>query len=287
MLLDLIISGIAIGCIYALIALAFILVWKATEIVNFAQGDMLMICTFFCYFLMKTLHLPYWVSFLITMGFSMILGVFFHLILRKMIGEDEHSIIIATIAIGIIIRGFVGMAGAVDTYPFPSLFSGEPFSLCGIIINRQYVWIILITIALLVMFYYFYNHTTFGIAMRATSQDRIASQLMGISMDKVYYLSWMICSAVGAVAGMLIAPIIFMYITMGAVGIKAFPAAVLGGWGSVPGAVVGSIIIGISENLAGGYLPHGIKDMAAWILLIIVLIVKPSGIFGIHERKKV
>jgi branched-chain amino acid transport system permease protein len=215
------------------------------------------------------------------------LGGFLHLILKKMYGAHEFSIIIATIGIGIIIRGSVGSIGATDTYPFPSPLGAEPYNILGIILNRQFIWIIVMTIALLVIFYFFYNRTTFGTAMRATSQDPIASQLMGININRIFCLSWIICSVVGAIAGMLIAPITFLFLLVGFVGLKAFPSAVLGGWGSVPGAVVGSIIVGISENLAGGYLPHGLKDVFAWVLLIIVLIIKPSGIFGFHEKKKV
>ena len=268
-------------------AFAFILVYKATGIVNFAQGDMLMLCAFFCYFLIYVLHLPYWVAFFFTLVFSVILGGVLHLILRRMYGAHEFSIVIATIAIGIIIRGGVGSVGATDTYTFPSPFGSEPYKIGGVLLNPQFIWIIVMTIALLVIFYLFYNRTIFGMAMRATSQDPIASQLMGININRVFCLSWMVCSVVGAIAGMLISHITFLFLLVGFVGLKAFPSAVLGGWGSVPGAVVGSIIVGVSENLAGGYLPHGLKDVFAWILLILVLIIKPSGIFGIHVKKKV
>lgn len=287
MLVQQIISGIAIGCIYGLVALAFILVYKATEIVNFAQGDMLMASAFFCYFLINYFHFSYWLSFFLTLVFAVLFGIIMHFILKRMFGAHEFSIIIATIAIGIIIRGSIGVFGGTDTYPFPSPFRAEPYNILGIIINAQFIWIIIITFILLVVFYYIYNRTDFGTAMRATSQDTIASQLMGINVNFVYLLSWIICSTVGAIAGILIAPITFLFLTVGFVGLKGFPAAVLGGWGSVPGAVVGSIIIGVAENLAGGYLPHGIKDIFAWIILILVLVIKPSGIFGIHQKKKV
>jgi len=281
-----VISGIAIGCIYAMVALAFILVYKATEIVNFAQGDMLMLCTFFCYYLITILQISYWPAFVLTLIFSIFLGLLMHLVLRKMFGAHEFSIIIATIAVGIIIRGGIGLLGGTDIYPFPSPFRAEPYNLGWIIINRQFVWIIFITFLLLIVFYYIYNRTTFGTAMRATSQDPTASQLMGINVNVIFGLSWIICSAVGAVAGILIAPITFLFLGIGFVGLKAFPAAVLGGWGNIPGAVVGSLTIGVSENLAGGYLPYGMKDIFAWIILIIVLILKPEGIFGIHRKKK-
>ena len=137
------------------------------------------------------------------------------------------------------------------------------------------------------LLYLFFKFTDIGIAMQATSQNQLAAYLMGIGVKKVFLLTWAISAVIAAVAGILIAPISFLHANMGFIGLKAFPAAVLGGFGSIPGAIVGGLIIGLSENLAGAYLTTGFKNVFAYIILIIVLMIRPEGIFGIQEKKRV
>jgi branched-chain amino acid transport system permease protein len=174
-----------------------------------------------------------------------------------------------------------------DTHGFQTPFT-EKFVRTGpLVISWEYLSIILMTTALILILFSFFRFTRIGTAMRATSQNQLAAVYMGISVTKVFSLTWTIAAALGGIGGILLSPITFVHMNMGFIGLKAFPAAVLGGFGSLPGAIVGGLIIGISESLSGYYLPDGWKDVAAWIILIGVLIIRPQGLFGIQEKKKV
>jgi branched-chain amino acid transport system permease protein len=290
-ILQTILSGIAIGCIYGLVALGFVLIYKATEVFNFAQGEMMVIGAFITYTLITLWGFPYWAALLIT---TVSLGLFGMLleriILRPLIGESIFAIVMLTIGLSIFIRAFVSMVpgwGA-DTYGFTTPFSDKTVAFGELILSWEHLAIILMTFALILVLFVFFRFSRIGIAMRATSQNQLGAVYMGISVNRVFSLTWTISAALGGIGGILLAPITFVHMNMGMVmGLKAFPAAVLGGFGSIPGAMVGGLIIGIIESLSGVYLPIGWKDVAAWIILILVLILKPEGLFGIQQKKKV
>jgi branched-chain amino acid transport system permease protein len=288
--LQTLLSGIAIGCVYGLVALGFVLIFKATEVINFAQGEMMVIGAFIAYTLVGLFHLNYWLALLITIlalgTFGMLLERF---VLRSLIGEPVFAIVMLTIGLGYSVRSGVSMVPGwgTDTYGFKTPFTDKFIRYAGMVLSWEQVAIICMTSILILVLFLFFRFTRIGIAMRATSQNQLAAVYMGISVNRVFSLTWTISAAIGGVAGIFLAPITFVHMNMGFIGLKAFPAAVLGGFGSIPGAIVGGLIIGVTESLSGVYLPEGWKDIAAYIILILVLMIRPEGLFGIQEKKKV
>jgi len=210
-------------------------------------------------------------------------------VLRPLIGEPVFAIVMVTIGVGIFCRSAVSMipGWGTDTLGFRTPFGEKFFRPGELVISWEHLAIIILTTTLIFCLYCFFRFTRLGVAMRATSQNQLAAAYMGISVRRVFSLTWIISAAVAAFAGILLAPITFVHMNMGFIGLKAFPAAVLGGFGSIPGAIIGGLIIGITENFAGVYLPIGWKDVAAYIILILVLMIRPEGLFGIQEKKKV
>ena len=288
MIVQQIISGLALGCVYGLIALGFVLIFKATEVINFAQGEMMMIGAFVAYTLITMLNVPFLLAFLLTPIICGCLGIILERVLiRPLVKESIVSIIMVTIGLSITLRAFAGMIWSYDTLDFPHLFSEEAVRIGGVVMAPVDIWVIFVTVGLVLLLYAFFRFTTVGISLQASAQNPLASLLMGISVKRVYAMTWAISGMVGAVAGIIVAPISFLNCNMGFLGLKAFPAAVIGGFNSIPGAIVGGVIIGISENLAGIYLPLWFKDIFAYVIMLLVLMIRPEGIFGTHEQKKV
>ena len=288
MLWQQIISGMAVGCIYALVALGFVLIYKATEVINFAQGEFMMIGAFAAYTLIVFFKVPFLPAFVFTLIFMFLFGILLdRVIFRPLVGEGAFALVMVTIGLAFTLRSLAGMIWTYDTFDFPFVFSEKPLDLGGLVISKVHLTIIVSSVILMSLLYLFFKFTDIGIAMQATSQNQLAAYLMGIGVKKVFLLTWAISAVIAAIAGILIAPISFLHANMGFIGLKAFPAAVLGGFGSIPGAIVGGLIIGLSENLAGGYLTPGFKNIFAYIILILVLMIRPEGIFGIKEKKRV
>lgn len=302
-LLQEIVSGIALGSIYALIALGFTLIYKATEVVNFAQGELMMVGAFVNYFLVtalvNTIGEPTLSVFLLAFVGSIIFSIFFGwlldiLINRPLKDKPLFSVFMATLSLSIILRAVVSMiAGPLSLIPV-SPFDSEVIFVAGIVISKLDLLIIASAIILVAVFYYFFNRTRWGIAMQATSEDPVAAQLMGIPVKKVYSLVWIFSTIVATISGILLAPrMAILDTSMGFLGLKAFPAAVLGGFGSIPGAILGGIILGIIETVSMGTLSFHfawikeINDIIVWIVLIAVLMIKPDGLFGVEKVKKV
>jgi len=289
-ILQYVVSGIAIGAIYALVALGFVLIYKATEVVNFAQGELMMIGAFLALTFINLLGLSYWVAFLLTLLGMAVLGVVLdRVLISPLIGEPTFSIVMVTIGFGILARSVVSMipGWGTDTYGFKTPFADKNLRAADIVVSWEHLAIISITLVAVVIFYAFFKYTRVGVALQATAQNQLAAVYMGISIKRVFTIAWAISAVMAGVAGILLAPVTFVHMNMGFIGLKAFPAAVLGGFGSIPGAIVGGLIIGVTESLAGIYLPIGWKDIAAYVILILVLIIRPQGLFGIQERKKV
>jgi branched-chain amino acid transport system permease protein len=279
---------LAVGCIYGLVALGFVLIYKATELVNFAQGDLLMLGAFVCYMSIVWWGLPYWAGFVIAVvvigAFGALLDAF---VLRRVIGQPQFAVVMLTIGLGAMFRTFASVTWGSEIYTLPTPFGGV-WNIGGVTLSHQYLSIIAGTLILCGALYAFFNHTRIGIAMQATSQNQLAAYYMGIPVKLIFSLIWAISAGVAAAAGILLAPVTLIDINMGlAVALKAFAAAVLGGFGSIPGAVIGGIIIGLIELYAGATLPEGFKDTAPYIVLLIMLIVRPQGLFGTMARKKV
>lgn len=288
MLVQQIISGLAVGCVYGLVALGFVLIFKATEVINFAQGEMMMLGAFVAFTLINIAHVPFVFAFLLTPIICAGIGILLErTVIRPLVGEPIVSIIMVTIGLSVVLRAFAGMIWSYDTLDFPHVFSEKAVKFMGIVVAPIYIWVIAITVTLVILLYVFFKFTTVGISLQASAQNPLSSLLMGVSVKRVYSITWAISAMVGAVAGILVAPITFLNCNMGLLGLKAFPAAVIGGFNSIPGAIVGGLVIGVSENLAGGYLPLGFKDVFAYGVMLVVLMIRPEGIFGTHEQKKV
>ena len=287
MIIDGLLNGIALGCIYALVALGFVLIYKATHVINFAQGEIMMFCSYICFAGVTTFHLNFVLSFLLAVIAGFLLGSLLErLFIRPLIGYPILPVVIATIGISMVLQS---VAALIWTFEYQKLdpFSGAPYQLWRVSISPLHLWTILIAFILIFLFGLFFRHSLVGIKLRAIAEDLIGSMSSGIPVRKMFNLTWGLAGAIGAVAGILIAPVIFVHPHMGAIGLRALPAAVLGSFGSIPGAVVGGIVLGVSETIAGLYLPKEIKDVFPWLLLFVVLLIRPEGIFYTYEQKKV
>ncbi len=281
------VNGVAVGCIYGLIALGFVLIYKATEVVNFAQGELMMLGAFMAYTFIGLLGLNYWLGFILAVMSMAVLGAATErLVVRPILGYPQFSIVMATIGLGFFARSVAGMIWGTDDLKIDTPFNGVT-KLGDLVIANDKLSVIVATVLLCLVLYLFFSRTRMGVAMQATSQNMLAAYYMGIPVKTVFSLIWAISAGVACFAGILLAPIAFIHSNLGFLGLKAFPAAVLGGFGSIPGALVGGVIVGVIENLAGFYLPQGWKDVAAYIVLLAVLMLKPEGLFGLKIRKKV
>ncbi|HQN11077.1 MAG TPA: branched-chain amino acid ABC transporter permease [Quisquiliibacterium sp.] len=289
-ILQLTIAGVAIGCIYALIALGFVLIYKATEVVNFAQGDVMMLGAFVAFTFAGLWQFPFWLAVIFAIAVLAVVGALFNrLLLRPIIGQPAFAAVMVTLAAGFVIRGVATMVpgwGA-DTYALKAPYSDGVIRIGELAILSDHIAIIVLTALLCAGLYLFFKNTRVGIAMQATSQNQLAANYVGIPVPRINMLIWAISAGVAAFAAVLLAPITFVHSNMGFIGLKAFPAAVVGGFGSIPGAIVGGLIIGLVESYAGFYLPEGFKDVAAYIVVLLVLLIRPSGIFAEMRRKKV
>jgi branched-chain amino acid transport system permease protein len=289
-ILQLAVAGVAIGCIYALIALGFVLIYKATEVVNFAQGDVMMLGAFAAFSFANLWHLPFAVAVLLAIIVLAVFGALFdRVLLRPIIGQPTFAVVMVTIGAGYVMRGVATMipGWGTDTHALKAPYSEQVIRLGELAISADHVAIIVLTTVLCAGLYVFFKRTRVGIAMQAASQNQLAAYYMGIPVRRINTLIWAISSGVAAFAAVLLAPITFVHSNMGFIGLKAFPAAVVGGFGSIPGAIVGGLIIGLVETYAGFFLPEGFKDTAPYIVVLLVLFVRPSGIFAEMRRKKV
>lgn len=287
--LQLTLSGIALGCIYALIALGFVMIYKATETVNFAQGEFMMLGAFAALLLMA-LGLPFWAAALLAVagmaGFGALVE---RLAVRPILGQPQFTVVMLTIGMGYVMRGAVTMVpgfGA-ETHALAVPYAGKVIAAGGLVLSAEQVAVIGATALLCALLYAGFRFSKAGIAMQASSQNQLAAYYMGIPVRRLNGLVWGLSAAVAALAGLLLAPITFVHANMGLLGLKAFPAAVVGGFGSLPGAVVGGLVIGLVESFAGFYLPEGFKDVAAYVVVLLMLAIRPNGLFGGNERKRV
>lgn len=288
MLLQILLSGLATGSIYALVAISLIIVYKATQTINFAQGEMLMLSAFVSYTCLDTLKLDLPLTVLVTVAFSALMGVALErVVIRPAIHSPHFNILIITLGASISARGLAGIIWTQEQIPYPPVVSEKAVRLAGLTIAPISLWIIAVSLLLMGILFAFFKYTKVGTGMRAASQNQRAALLMGISVKRVFSLSWAVSAVIGALAGILIAPVTFLSTGMGLIVINAFSAAILGGFGSFPGAVVGGMLLGIIENLAPFYLPSQVKYSVPFLILIAILLVKPSGLFGAVQQRRV
>ena len=290
--LQLVVQGLVTGSVYALVALGFVLIYKATSVINFAQGEFVLVGAYICLWMVSSYGVPFWGAFFLTLVLAVIIGLLVEkFILRPMIGEPAISVIMVTIGLSAVLKSFVSSIWGVQIKVFPEIFPQKPIDFGGIIVDTIYLWTMGFAIFFLVVFALFFKYTRIGVAMRATADDQQAAQSMGISIKKVFAIAWCVAAVVSAVGGILIGNINGINITLSQFGLKVFPAVILGGLDSIPGAIIGGFIVGVLENLSGGYLDHyfggGVKEVAPFVFLVIILMIKPYGLFGTEEIERV
>ncbi len=283
-------TGLSMGSIYALVALGFVLIYKSTSILNLAQGEFLMVGAYICLSLTLDLKLNFLASFALTMVFSVILGLLVErLVLRPLIGEPIISIIMVTIGLTYILRGGVIMVWGNDIRQF-NIFPETPIDLWGVKITYLYLWSMGISLTLLSFFAVFFKYARTGIFMRAVADHQTAAQSMGISVKRVFALSWCIAAVVSAIGGILIGNIAGVGVELSYIGLKVLPAVIFGGLDSILGAIIGGLVVGLLEFLSAGYLdPYipAINEVFPFIVLVLVLMIRPYGLFGIEEIERV
>ncbi len=289
MIPQLVASGLALGSIYALLALSLVLINKATDIVNFAQGEMAMFGTFICFWLLTRTGLPLPVVLILAVPIGALIGMATErLVMRPLQAAPQVNALIATIGLWMIFHHAAGWIWGYDPVRFPSLFSPDPLDLLGTRVAQNSLGIIGVSLVVVVLLYLFFEHTRTGIAMRAASMNARAAQLMGVNVGRIALTAWGLASAISVVSGLLIAPLTFLdFEMMFAVLLKAFAGAILGGFNSLPGAVVGCLVIGVVENLFAAYVSTAFKDAFAFAVIIAVLMVRPQGLFTQQLARKV
>lgn len=283
-----IISGLATGSLYALAALGLVLIFKTTDVVNFAQGEMAMFGTFIMFTLLKTAGLPYWGAFVLALAFAFLMGAAIErVVLRPLAHAPLISVLIATLGLMQIINGVAGWIWGYQAKAFPTAVSGSPIKLGSLVITLPDLVNFVVSLVVMTGFFLLFRFTKLGVAMRAVAENRVAARLMGIPTDRILSLTWGLGGVLAATAGILIAPVTNLDINMmSEMQIKAFTAAVLGGFTSLPGAVVGGLTLGVLENVVGQFVPQ-LKTPFAFGLIVLVLVIKPTGLMGTVQRKKV
>lgn len=288
--LQLIVSGLANGCVYGLIAMGFVLIYKATEAVNFAQGDLMMLGAFICLGLTNAefMGLPFWIAAPVAI---VIMGAFGYaldlVVLRRMFGQSQIAVIILTIALGFVLRFFAGLIWGHEPVSLQSPIAGRDVRFGGLVLGLDEVAVIAVTVIMTLVLYFYFNRTRLGVAMQASSQNQLAAYYMGIPVKRVHSLVWALAGMVAAVAGILFASKGAIDPSVGLLGIKAFAAAVIGGFGSLPGALLGGLVVGLIEPFASRYIAAGYSQIMPYLLLFLILVFRPHGILAQVHRKKV
>lgn len=283
-LIEHLVIGTAIGSVYAIIALGFILIYKGTGIFNMAQGSLMIIGAYICFLFSAALGLPFWAACILTLVCSFFIGWLIELVfLRRLIGASHQSLMIVTIGIYAIVHSIILLIGGTANRSFPQYISNTPVVILGASIQPVFLLATATVIVLFTIFILFFKFTSIGIAMRATQDNQHVAQSLGISAQRIYALSWAISSLAAAIGGIIIGTMLSVSCSLDDYGLKVLPAIILGGLDSIPGALIGGIAMGIIEHLSGAYLGTyliGIEDTANFVVLFIILLIRPYGIFG-------
>ena len=287
--LQILMSGVTVGAMYALIGLGFSMIYNTSEVINFAQGEFVMVGGMAAVSLHEVAHFPLSLAVLGAMGITVLVAVLVEkLAIEPVRNSRLTTLIIITIGVSIIIRGLVEVVLGKDFHRLPPFSRDTLIPVGGAQIEPQVLWIVGSLIVVMLALGWFFNHTRLGKAMLATSQNRMAAELMGINVKSILMLSFALSALLGAVAGVLTAPITMTKYDIGIMlGLKGFCAAVIGGLGTAAGAFAGGLLLGITESLAAGYISSGYKDAVAFVIILAVLFFVPSGLFGRREGKRV
>ena len=293
LLIQLLVNGLVVGTLYGVVAMSFVLIYKATQVVNFAQGELLLIGAWVCWWLLTKNQLPFWLGMPIALVFMFGFGVAVQVVvLRPLIGEPIISVIMVTIALSMIFQAATKWIFGVNLQPFPQVFAASAITLLGIQIQTVYLMSLAVSIAMISGMAWFFSASKYGLAMRATAFNQQVAQSLGISVKNVFAVAWAISATVSTVAGVVVAIVNGVSAGLAAYGIKVFPAVILGGLDSIGGAVLGGIIIGLLENIShfvdAEYLHWGnLYEIAPFYVLIIILMVKPYGLFGTEDIERI
>lgn len=282
MLQQAIVNGIAFGSIYALVALSLVLVYKVSELVNFANGELAMFSAYIGFVGLDSLKLPYWLAFLGALIFAAGLGVLTELLILRRLREASHlQQVMATVGLGTLLTGLAGWLWNFESRPFPDPVSGPPLAVAGVIFKQADLLRVGVALFISGLLFLFFRYTLLGVALRALAEKPEIARMLGVPVQRLMLTTWGLATMLGAVAGLLIAPSTFLEpLMMADVAVKAFAAAVLGGLTSLPGAVVGGILVGVIDNLVGTFLTQGLRNTIAFALIVVVLSVRPHGLFG-------
>lgn len=287
-----IVTGIATGGIYALVALGFVLIYKASDVVNFAQGDLLLVGAYVGWAL-STAGLPFPLAFLLTLIVAALIGLLIErIVLRPMIGEPIIAVIIVTLGLSSMLRGLVFFVASTEVRRFPDdIFPITPVQIGAIPVPQIYAWAVVIAAVAVLVLTVFFRFSRQGIALRAAADDQQAAMSMGIRISWVFALSWALSASVAAAAGILLGNLTGVNFTLADIGLQVFPVVILGGLDSIPGAIVGGLVIGVLQNLASGYLDPcvggGLKNVFPFFVLVAILMLKPYGLFGRERIERV
>lgn len=289
-LAQLLLGGIANGCIYGLVALGFVLIYKATEGINFAQGDLMMLGAFVTLGMVNEawLGLPFWLGVLVAVVIMGGTGYLCEaLIVRRVAGQPQFAVVILTIALGFVLRFIAGLIWGHEPQSLETPMAGKSVTIGPVVAGADEIVVIVTTTVLVALLYLFFARTRLGVAMQAASQNQLAAYYCGIPVKRISALIWAISGMVGTVAGVLFAAKGSIDPSAGLLGIKAFAAAVIGGFGSLPGALAGGLVVGMVEPLAARYVAAGYSQLAPYAIMLAVLVLRPDGLFAQSSRKKV
>lgn len=293
LLLQLVVNGFIVGALYGVVAMCFVLIYKSTQVVNFAQGEFVLIGAWACWYLVATLHLPFWLGFPVCLVFMAILGILVQVIvLRPLIGQPIISVVMVTIGLSIFFQALLKWMFGVFTQPFPPVFSSQSVDILGLKVESAYLLSLVISVVVMAGFAYFFKYTRMGLAMRATAFDQQVAQSMGISVKQVFAIAWAISAVVSALAGVVVGLVSGVSASVAVVGVKVFPAVIVGGLESIIGAVLGGIIIGVLEGLAqyvdSEYLHFGnLITIVPFYAMLLILLIKPYGLFGTKNIERI
>lgn len=292
LLIKFLVNGLFVGALYGMVAMCFVLIYKASRIVNFAQGEFLLVGAWICWWLLTTYQTPFLVGFLITLVFMSLLGVLIQVvILRPLIGEPIISIIMVTVGLSIVFQAAMKWAFGVHTQSYPDVFTTKTVTVLGLPVETAYVMSLAIAVFGMAGFAWLFKFSKIGLAMRATAFNQQIAQSLGVSVRQVFAISWAVSAMVSALAGIVVGMVNGVSAQLSVYGIRVFPAVILGGLDSLVGAVVGGIVIGLLENIAefvdGQYLHVGnLYVIAPFYVLVAILVVKPYGLFGTHDIER-
>ena len=286
--LQLFFTGIGIGAIYALVALGFVLIYRATNVVNFAQGDFAMLGAFAMILLAVDLNWPYWLSIIATLAALIVFGALFNLgVYYPLRHRSFLPVIISTIGASILLENGVLFAYGPAPQSLPGMFVTQGFNIGGVFFDSQYLLILVVTVVMVALQYLFFERTLIGKKMQATSQDKEMASLLGIPVALMIMLTFIYSATLGGLAGILVGPILFVSVGMGSsIALKAFAASIIGGFGDVTGAVVGGLALGVIETFGAAYISVPYKDGFAFLVLFVFLLIRPQGFFGERVAEK-